>query len=84
MARYKTKQAFNISIDGTQIAIPAGEVLNTENRMGAKIVKQLGKDSEHLEDFTSFGQFDSVDEKGVESATSAPGEKRGTTRTTKK
>jgi hypothetical protein len=82
MARYRVKQTFNISLEGTQIAIPAGEVLNTENALAAKIIKQLGKGSEHLEDFVSYGQYDEPSPK-VETATAAPGEKRAAPRAKK-
>ena len=71
--RYRAKHDFGVSFDGEQITIHTGEVVNTANRNGAALLKQLGKAGveEHFEEFTSFGPWD------VEQATAAPGEKRG-------
>jgi hypothetical protein len=52
-------------------------VLNTANKTGGAIIKQLGAKGreEHLDEFAGFGRFDTEDSK-VEQATHAPGEKR--------
>ena len=67
--RYKARHAFGVVYEGAQITVPAGEVVSSNS----KLFKQFSKEAqaEHFEEVTSFGQFD------VETATAAPGEKRG-------
>jgi hypothetical protein len=62
---YRAKVSFGVEYEGAQITIPAGEIIPGNS----KLIKQVGL--EHFEEVTSFGQWD------VETATAAPGEKRG-------
>jgi hypothetical protein len=66
---YRAKHAFGVMYQGAQITVPAGEIVP----VGSPLLKQFSKEAveEHFEEVTSFGQWD------VETATAAPGEKRG-------
>ena len=70
---YKAKHDFGVMFGGEQITVHTGEVVSSTNDDGARLLKQLGKAGveEHFEVFTQFGRWD------VESASAAPGEKRG-------
>jgi hypothetical protein len=82
MARYRAKQAFGINFEGENVTVGAGDEVDTDTKAGAALFKQLGKagQEEHLEPYVGQGQFARPDKKAreVESATSAPGEKRAT------
>lgn len=66
---YRVKQAFGVMVDGEQITVYAGEIVPGNS----DLVRQIGPAAvaEHMEEVTSFGRWD------VETATAAPGEKRG-------
>lgn len=62
---YRCKESFGVSFEGEQITVHAGEVVPANS----KLLKQVGL--EHFEEVSSFGRWD------VETASAAPGEKRG-------
>jgi hypothetical protein len=68
---YKAKHAFGVQFKGEFITLAEGEIVPA----GHALLKQLGKNAvaEHFEEVTSFGRWDHV-----ETATQAPGERRGT------
>jgi len=67
---YKARHAFGVMFKGEQLTVAEGELVPA----GHPLLKQLGKPGveEHFEEVTSFGRWDKV-----ETATAAPGEKRG-------
>jgi hypothetical protein len=91
--RYVATETFGINVNGEQITVAQGEVLNDKNVTAAAILKQLAKNDPKVKDFEDFGRFDKEDaprpqqlpEVQVEQATAAPDEKRATAtkRTTK-
>lgn len=66
---YRARHSFGVVYEGAQITVPAGEIVP----VNSKLLKQFSKEAveEHFEEVTSFGPWD------VETATAAPGEKRG-------
>jgi hypothetical protein len=62
---YKCWESFGGALDGEQITVHAGEIVPANS----PLIKQFGL--EHFEPVTTFGRWD------VETATAAPGEKRG-------
>jgi hypothetical protein len=68
----RAKHAFGVSFNGEFVTVSEGDIVP----VGHPLLKQLGKAgvAEHFEEVTSFGRWDRV-----ETATAAPGEKRGVT-----
>jgi hypothetical protein len=66
---YRAKHAFGVMYQGEQVTVHADEIVPADSGL----LKQLGKAAveEHFVEVTSFGRWD------VETATAAPGEKRG-------
>ena len=66
---YKARHAFGVMYDGEQITVHADEIVPANS----KLLKQFSAAAiaEHFAPVTSFGRWD------VETATAAPGEKRG-------
>jgi hypothetical protein len=68
----RAKHAFGVQFNGEFVTVSEGDIVP----VGHPLLKQLGKAgaAEHFEEVTSFGRWDKV-----ETATQAPGEKRGAT-----
>lgn len=67
---YRAKHDFGVMVDGEQITVhPSDGAMSAD----APLLKQFSKAAiaEHFEEVTSFGRWD------VETASAAPGEKRG-------
>jgi hypothetical protein len=66
----RAKHAFGVQFKGEFVTVSEGDIVP----LGHPLLKQLGKNAvaEHFEEVTSFGRWDRV-----ETATAAPGERRG-------